>query len=535
MSKNYLNSEKHRKEHSNWDRRGFMKVLGLAGAGSISLGSTNLSVLNSNFITNALSDSISDRVLLLIRLKGGNDGLNTIIPLSQYDTYVSKRPTLHIPNNKIIKLDDNHGIPNFMSNLKPFWDEGKMKVINGVGYENQNLSHFTSSDYWATGSTKKDEMISTGWLGRYYDEKYFDYNINPPEKPLAVQIGSNANLIFNGASRSYAFAVANESRLERVAERGEFYGINNLPGCTHGDQLEFLRRVTNTTYGYAKVISEAFTSSNDFDAYDDDIGLDKQLRLVARLIKGGLGSKIYMVTIGGFDTHGNQSSIHQTLLTELSGSVKKFYDDLNYEGLDLKVLSMTFSEFGRRVKENGSQGTDHGSAAPTMLFGPPLKGSGIIGDWPSLKDLNARGNMHYSIDFRRVYRTILKDWLCGDSDYIDKAMLGNDHDVLGLGFNCVDEEIINYHDLFSYHQPVYANSASSVKLNLKIKQAHDIDIRIYDILGRYINTVFKGELSGGEHTFQLSHNHSGKISPGQYIYRIGISGSTALSKSFVVR
>ena len=166
MSKKYLNSEKHHKEHSKWDRRGFMKVLGLAGAGSISLGSTNLSVLNSNFITNALSDSLSDRVLVLVRLKGGNDGLNTIIPLSQYDTYVSKRPTLHIPNNKIIKLDDNHGIPDYMSNLMPFWNDGKMKVVNGVGYESQNLSHFTSSDYWATGSTNKSEMISTGWLGR---------------------------------------------------------------------------------------------------------------------------------------------------------------------------------------------------------------------------------------------------------------------------------------------------------------------------------------------------------------------------------
>ena len=144
-----------------------MKVLGLAGAGSISLGNTNLSVLNSNFITNALSDSLSDRVLVLVRLKGGNDGLNTIVPLSQYDTYVSKRPTLHIPNNKIIKLDDNHGMPDYMSNLMPFWNEGQMKIVNGVGYESQNLSHFTSSDYWATGSTKKSDMVSTGWLGRY--------------------------------------------------------------------------------------------------------------------------------------------------------------------------------------------------------------------------------------------------------------------------------------------------------------------------------------------------------------------------------
>ena len=535
MSKKYLKSEKHLKEHSKWDRRGFMKVLGLAGAGSISLANTNLSVLNSNFMSNALSDSISDRVLVLIRLKGGNDGLNTIIPLSQYDTYVSKRPSIHIPNNKIIKLNDENGIPSYMSNLMPFWDEGKMKVVNGVGYESQNGSHFTSSDYWATGSTNKSDMVLTGWLGRYYDEKHFDYNINPPEKPIAVQIGSRANMIFSGAQRSYAFAVANESRLERVAERGEFFGLENLPDCTHGDQLEFLRRVTNTTYDYAKVINEAFKSSNDFDQYDDEIGLDRQLRLVSRLIKGGLGSKIYMVSIGGFDTHGNQSLTHEVLLTELSNSIKKFYDDLNYEGLDSKVLSMTFSEFGRRVKENGSQGTDHGSAAPTMLFGPSLKGSGVIGNCPSLNDVNRRGNMYNNIDFRSIYQTILKDWLCGDSDYIDKAMIGNEYDVIGLGFGCNDLDVVDYNNLFNFHHPIYANSVNVVNLNLRIRQTHKVDIKVYDILGRHISTLFSGELQAGEHTFPLSHNQSGKISSGQYFYRIGISGGEPLSKSFVIR
>ena len=181
-----------------------------------------------------------------------------------------------------------------------------MRIVNGVGYEGQNLSHFTSSDYWATGSTKKSEMVSSGWLGRYYDEKYFDYTTNPPEKPVAVQIGSNANLIFNGASRNYAFAVANESRLERVAERRILLN-SKFTDCTHGDQLEFLRRVSNTTYDYAKVINDAFKSSTDYSGYETDEGLDKQLRLVAKLIKGGLGSKIYMVSIGGFDTHGNQA------------------------------------------------------------------------------------------------------------------------------------------------------------------------------------------------------------------------------------
>ena len=320
-----------------------------------------------------------------------------------------------------------------------------------------------------------------------------------------------------------------------MAERGEFFGLENLPDCTHGDQLEYLRKVTNTTYDYAKVINEAFKNSTDSDTYDNEIGLEKQLRLVARLIKGGLGSKIYMVSIGGFDTHGNQSLTHEVLLTYVADAIKKFYDDLNYEGLDSKVLSMTFSEFGRRVKENGSQGTDHGSAAPTLLFGPPLRGSGIIGEWPSLDNLNRRGNMYNSIDFRSIYQTILKDWLCGDSNYIDKAMLGNEYDALGLGFGCNDLDIVDYNDLFNYHHPIYTNSINEVNLNLRIKQSHNVKIRVYDILGRHISTIFDGQLMSGEHTFPLSHNRGGKISSGQYFYRIGISGGQTLSKSFVVR
>ena len=166
-----------------------------------------------------------------------------------------------IPKNNLVKLNDDFSIPNHMNSLANFWQEGMMKVVHGVGYENQNLSHFTSSDIWATGTRNKAEM-STGWLGRFYDEKYFDFTTNPPEKPVAIQIGSNSNMIFKGDQRSYAFAVANERRLEKVAERGEFFSTANLPDCTHGDQIEFLRRVSNTTYDYAEVISEAFNSSS---------------------------------------------------------------------------------------------------------------------------------------------------------------------------------------------------------------------------------------------------------------------------------
>ena len=533
MSKNYLNSDKHKKEHSHWDRRGFLKVLGIAGAGSISLANSHLSVINSSFVSNALSNSISDRSLVMIRLKGGNDGLNTIIPLYDFDNYVSKRPTIHIPNNNLIKLSDDFSIPSHMDSLMPFWKEGKMKVVHGVGYENQNLSHFTSSDIWATGTRNKSDM-STGWIGRFYDEKYFDYTVNPPEKPLAIQIGSNANMIFRGDQRSYAFAVANERRLEKVAERGEFFSTQNLPDCTHGDQVEFLRKVSNTTYSYADVISEAFKKSNDFDSYTDS-NLDKQLRLVARLIKGGLGSKIYMVSLGGFDTHGNQPTTHQALLTQLSKSIETFYNDLNYDGLDSKVLTMTFSEFGRRVRENGSEGTDHGSSAPVMLFGPALRGSGFVGNHPSLTDLDRRGNMKHNVDFRSIYQTILTDWLCGDSKYINKAMLGENYELLGLGFNCDDKEMVDYDSLLNYHYPIYSGGKDRVHLSLRLKQNHNISINVFDILGRQVSRVYNGELQRGEHNFNLSENEFRKLSSGQYFYAINISGGKTLSKSFIVK
>lgn len=531
-NKNYLNSKKHRDEHSSWTgRRGFLKTLGLAGAGAISFGNSSLSVINSNFLTNALKNSYADRSLVLIRLKGGNDGLNTIIPVYDYDNYINKRPNIHIPNSNIIKLNDRFGIPNFMEDIQNVWKDGKMKVVHGVGYENPNGSHFKSSDIWA--SATRDPEISSGWLGRYYDEKYIDYLINPPKKPLAIQIGSRGNLIFNGSNTTYAFAVSSPERLKKVAENGTLFDTGNLPNCTHGDQLEFLRRISNATFSYASVIHEAYNNSEDFNQYNSKNSLDKQLSLVSRLIKGNLGTKIYMVSLGGFDTHGNQPDRHEQLLSTLSSSIKVFYDDLKYYGLDNKVLSVTFSEFGRRVAENGSMGTDHGTAAPIMLFGSALKGNGFVGNHPSLTDLNNRGNLKHSIDFRSIYTTLLTDWLCGDGQYINKAMLGKEYSLLGLGLNC-NEDVVDFNNIIPYHAAIYSNN--QVDLHLRINQDHYIKIYIYDTLGRNNGMIFNDLLRKGTHIFPLDRNMSQKsLSSGQYFYNIKIQGGNDLNKSFIVK
>jgi hypothetical protein len=326
--------------------------------------------------------------------------------------------------------------------------------------------------------------------------------------------------------------VSSPERLKKVAENGTLFDTNNLPECTHGDQVEFLRRISNATFNYASVIQEAYSESEAYSKYDSDNDLDTQLSLVSRLIKGNLGSKIYMVSLGGFDTHGNQPERHQKLLTTLSNSIKVFYDDLKYYGLDKKVLSLTFSEFGRRVAENGSEGTDHGTAAPVMLFGPALKGNGFIGNHPSLSDLNNRGNLNHNLDFRSVYTTILTDWLCGDKKFITKAMLGNEYSLLGLGINCNDD-VIDFDDIIPYHAAIYGSS--KVDLNLRINQDHYIKIYVYDILGRNHGLIYDNILRRGTHTFPLSINSKRKLSTGQYFYNIKVVGGNDLNKSFIVK
>ena len=189
----------------------------------------------------ALSDAYSDRILVLIRLKGGNDGLNTIVPLYDFDLYASKRPKIHIPQNKLIKLNDDFAMPNFMKNIDPLWKDGSMKVVHGVGSENQNLSHFKSSEIWATTNTESD--ISSGWMGRYFEGKYIDYMNNPPEKPLAIQIGGGGNMIFDGDFTTYSFSVSSPQRLKRVAENGTLFDNQNISTNLHGQQVSFLREV----------------------------------------------------------------------------------------------------------------------------------------------------------------------------------------------------------------------------------------------------------------------------------------------------
>ncbi len=518
--------KKHDKEHAVWNRRSFLQALGLAGAGSLVAGKLPVYASAPTPLSAALSMNNSDRVLVIVRLKGGNDGLNTIIPNYDYSTYANLRPTLKINNSDSFALSNEFRMPNYMNSLLPIWNDGKMKVVHGVGYPNQSLSHFSSADLWSSAADN-GSPLQTGVFGRFFEDLYPDYLLNPPAIPPAIQIGSLSNLLFNGEDTGYAFSVANPDQLAQIAQSGTAYDMQNLPACDYGSQLGFVRSVTNSTYNYASVINTAYTSNSNAINYDDN-DISKQFAIVARLIKGYLGTKVYMVTLDGFDTHANQPNTHQELMTELTTAISNFYADLTAGSVAQDVLCMTVSEFGRRGAENASNGTDHGAASTMMLFGEGLNGNGFIGNHPDLSNLDNTGNLQHTTDYRDVYASILEDWLCIDTTIVDQTLLNN-YNRANLGIICSAASVDNIAIKNGLdHKPIYKEN--NVFVAFTLTRAAEIKIDLIDVLGRNLGVIHhQRQLSG---TYQVNLNPQYKKYAGQYFYRIIVNGK-AYSKAIV--
>jgi len=530
--KNTSKNEKsiHDKEHSTWNRRSFIQALGLAGAGGIMLGHASVTASKPSPLSVALAASENDNILVIIRLKGGNDGLNTIVPIYDYATYANLRPNIRHQQSNLINLNADFAIPNYMGGLESVWGDGKMKVIHGVGYPQQNLSHFRSAAIWA--STDDISVENTGWWGRYYEDLYPDYLVNPPEIPPAVQIGSIGDLIFEGNDSNYAFSVANTEQLANVAQNGVQHDVTNLPDCVYGDKLLFMRATTNTTIRYSSVINDAYMASSNSSSYSDE-NLAKQLAIVARLIKGNLGTKVYMVTLDGFDTHANQIDDQRGLLEDLSDSIKDFYDDLAATGMDDKVLTMTISEFGRRPYENGSNGTDHGAASPVMLFGAGLDGNGFVGTHPNLTEWDADDNLIPTSDFRDIYSTVLTEWFCLDPSVVSSILLNHNYQNLDLGITCQLLSNTDFSDTTRFvHIPIYQNNRTLIEINMP--NTANVDIRLYDMMGREVGTLENKILYPGKHSIDVKEKIRTRLSYGQYIYRIS-TGGQFYSKSIQIR
>jgi len=525
-----LNSNCNGHDHKLWNRRSFLQALGFVGGGSMLLNGSNITAPKQTPLAHAIGNSEGDRVLLIIRLRGGNDGLNTIIPLYDYDRYRNIRPTLSFDQDQITNLTADFGIPNFMNPLESLWNNGAMKVIHGVGYENINQSHFRGSDIVDMGSD--EQSVYSGIYGRYFQKIHTDYPTVLPDIPPAIQVGMG-DLLFQGDDTNFAFTISSQKQLSNIATSGELYDVTDVPNCTKGNQLSFVRNLVNSTYKYAGLIKDSIsTIPINPDNTFPDTELGKSLQIISQTIKAGMGTKVYLVNLDGFDTHKLQAEPHQDLLTDLSASVKAFYDDL--ETKDQKVLTMTMSEFGRRPFENGSKGTDHGKAAPTLLFGPAMETSGFLGEHPDLTNLDSNGDLRYSQDYKDILATVLRDWLCVNPDIIDDVFF-DDFNTIDLGFRC--DTLSNntgYDEEFKkgqlIHRPIYKNGGTH--LYIKNSKTEHTEIKLYNLLGQEVKTLLNEFMYEGERTLDIS-NKFNTLQAGQYIYRIS-KGSKSYSKSIML-
>lgn len=358
----------------------------------------------------------SDKILVIINLAGGNDGLNTVIPLSHYNNLSKLRPKIIIPENKILKITDTVGLHPSLKEFQTLFGENKLCIIQNVGYPNQNRSHFRSADIWNSGSPS-NEVWSSGWLGRYLEKRYDRYPEGYPNKkypdPIAISIGNAVSETCQGLHTNFSFALDNPSKLINLAEISAV-----MPKLdTSSKELNFIENTIRQSNAYTKVITVAMDKGKNISQYDDNNKLAQQLKIVSRLISGGLKTKIYALTIDGFDTHANQvtdndstKGIHAEKLKIISSAIFSFQKDLNLLKIEKKVLGITTSEFGRQIKANSSLGTDHGSAAPLFLFGNNIKNK-IIGDNPDIKiDVNEQEGVAMQFDFRDIYGSVLVDW-----------------------------------------------------------------------------------------------------------------------------
>lgn len=504
----------HSQEHNTWSRRSFLRNVGIAGSMSMMLGRMPVTALAESPLGRALLNNEGDRILVLIRLKGGNDGLNTIIPVFNYGTYQSYRPQLAIPQNEIITLDDKFGMHPQMNALHNLWQDGRMKVINSVGYEDQNLSHFRSTDIWSSGSDA-DEYDTSGWMGRFLETRFPDYVTNPPTTPPAIQIGGAGNILFNNSDlTNMGLIVSNPDQLYEIAQTGQLYDPLDVPECYYGEQLTYLRTVANSVFNYAESVAEAYNNAVNDVEYTTSLG--DQLALVARLIKGGLGTQLYMVNLDGFDTHANQIDDHANLLNNVSEAVNTFFQDLESTDDAKRVLGMTFSEFGRRIEENASEGTDHGAAAPMILFGEGLNGNGILGADPDLDNPDPVGNLSYDVDFRSVYATVLEQWLCLDPDVVNDV-LGQDFARQELGLECnavaaYDPGLKNIGLKLAYDQ-------GQVIISYELPESMPVTVQVFDVLGRPVKKLFEGYQSFGNHQ-HVFESRQARIAAGIYVVSV---------------
>jgi uncharacterized protein (DUF1501 family) len=402
------------------DRRDFLRTSALLG-----FGASVPTFLGKSAFAAPTSDKpgAKDTILVVVQLTGGNDGLNTVIPFADAE-YAKLRPNIGIKKDEAKKLTDSLGLHPSMGEFAKLHDDGALCVVQGVGYPNPDQSHFRSMDIWHAAST--EQSLTEGWLGKAFKEKavpgFHLADSTKESAPLALT-GAPARIPSITSLEDFQLKVAAADPKEREKQKKLIESVSGGGSEGKPDLLDFVKRTATTTYASTEKLASIGKNYTPKVTYPTT-ALANRLKLAAQLIDAGVGARLFYVSLDGFDTHAGQGGAtggHATLLETVSGAISAFYRDVAARGHGERVCVMTFSEFGRRAKENGSKGTDHGSGAPLFLVGGRVK-AGVVGDHPSLTKLED-GNLKHHTDFRTVYAAVLNEWLGVDATK-----------VLGKGF-----------------------------------------------------------------------------------------------------
>jgi len=385
------------------------RVAGIPSLTPLSLGPTVIEATDTNQAATATLQNTSNKTLVVIQLMGGNDGLNTVVPYGQA-AYLQNRPTIGLQSSEILPIDGDIALNSQMTGLMNLYKSNRVAIIQGVSYPSPNLSHFEATAIWE--SAAPELPFSNGWLGRYMDVAN---QMEMPATAVNLQdlvpqtlLGVTAQpLSFNSVA---GFKIAPLTKTDTTSQ-GFIQQLNETACSSCGEYNALVNQMMQSgldAISASAVIQAAANNYTPQVTYPTD-DFSTRLKLAAGIIVSSLNPKIVYVTLGGFDTHGNEKPTQNPLLKQLSDGVSAFYNDLAAQGRANDTLMMTFSEFGRRVKENGSKGTDHGTALPQFVIGGSIS-PGLYGTYPSLTNLDPSGNLLWNIDFRQTYATVLEDW-----------------------------------------------------------------------------------------------------------------------------
>lgn len=556
-------------------RRKFIQQVTAAGSATFAFQGVPLKLMANNSRFQHLAASDNDRVLVILQMHGGNDGLNTFIPVSDYDQYYFNRANIAIPYRTGVRTaipldstlpsDAQVGLHPDMQDFKDLYDRGRAAIVQGVSYENNNGSHFRGRDIWFMGGGSNDYFPS-GWVGRYISNDFAplsypeDFPTNEYPDPLALEMGNDVSLLFHqqrGIPVSISLPGGPTSLANLIEQLQGFTdeGVDPrglppqfLDSSPYGKEMDWILGLEDKTETYIKRLQEVFErSSETLVTYPERYPfngsrnpLSGQLQLVARLLDGGgtgVKTKVFLVKIGGFDTHANQVEDYNTTLGghsaklyHISSAIKAFQEDLKARGLEDRVLTMTMSEFGRRVASNGSYGTDHGTGGSVMLFGRHVN-PGVFGVNPDL----SKSNIEMQYDYRQLNSVILRDWLGVDQTTVENEIFyGNFIDGAnprGGNFEPLEltREVILGSDPFITNrfnlEKIYPNPTSDfTKAVVKVNDRQLVSLSIIDLQGKEFSRIQK-ELNPGKHEIDLDIR---KLPVGQYIVRLS---SDKLKKS----